>query len=395
MLVQKIVAASAARIVYLPMAILALIVGLVMFSAGEASAESPGIKPSVFSEVRLIQMDRMPQANATHQGAGMEQGESHDHPAAGSHSDDRLSFSGQLNLILDTKNLEISDDKIARGHFNLEFSDSLNFGGHGHGSGHLTVKDAFVEILISDAFNLRAGQMLTDFGIYNRIHDYGVTFVRDVPPLMYNEEILGLTTGDDHFIPEFSSFSILGRVDLFSGFEYTLFVGNGLIGEDGMDVNREKLFGGRALLKVDDRLAVGASSAYSDDSVGDLTERSFWIGADLQVVCGRAGLNAELVQKTEDEGVSSTRAVSWYAEAWYEQEVGALILAPFAGYDIIDPDTDQGNDTSDRVSAGVNFIFSPELRLKLAHHWHSYTRPADGAKHDFQMITVGLDFLAY
>lgn len=133
-------------------------------------------------------------------------------------------------------------------HERLRFNSELEieYGGPdaGNGDGELKVEQAYIDYLINDAINVRAGALLVPFGRYNLYHDSDLQaltdrpiMARDIVPTTWTEAGAGIF---GKFNPSLGQYEDLT-------WDYELYVVNGL--DSGF--SDTGLGGGRSSLKVD------------------------------------------------------------------------------------------------------------------------------------------------
>lgn len=291
------------------------------------------------------------------------------------------------------------------------------------GDGEISIEQAYVDLLLSDSFNVRFGRILTPLGIINKTHEpptfNGVerpSFAKYVIPTTWASDGLG----------------IFGSVS--PSLRYEAYVVGGLDGskftaKDGIRGGRIKerpslndvAFTGRLdyypMVAEDQRLRLGLSGYAggidngnkSDDP--DVDGRIEIYSADFEYSISKLDLRGaiahERIHDARDLGVDvgeglASEIFGWYAEAGYHfwpeswrtgklEESDAVV---FVRYDLYDtqykmPSGVDKNDSADREdwTFGLNFYLTPNLVVKA-----DYQIRDAAAGHKDDLINVGLGF---
>jgi len=272
-----------------------------------------------------------------------------------------------LNLILQTTR----DHTVAN--INLEsrhaFSGGVDASGAPDGHGQWSVLEAWGEYQFSDRFQVRGGQFLAPFGLYNHMRYAIALFAPVVLDTMYappaNYEASG---GIDHLVPDTGNLMLHGAFNARAArTEYALYTGDGHARGDGTDRNDAKTLGAQVNLYMGPGMA-GASVYWANDAdaFGDRVHAAGSLSADF----GPVNLQAELL--TVRTSTDAADVLSYYARASYHTGPDTV----FAGYDFL-------HDRSNliygkgmvRWSAGIGHEVNPWVLLKAEYHLHVY----DGA----------------
>ncbi|MCR4337612.1 MAG: OprO/OprP family phosphate-selective porin [Candidatus Omnitrophica bacterium] len=282
--------------------------------------------------------------------------------------------------------------------FNSELE--IEYGGPNvpNADGEVKVEQAYMDYLINDAINLRAGALLVPFGRYNLYHDSDLQnltdrpiMARDIVPTTWTEAGAGILGG---FNPVLGSYEDLNL-------NYELYVVNGL----DAGFSDTGLAGGRASLKTDnndDKAVVGRLSAspWLNQEVG---VSGYWgeydtAGTDLSGV----GLDSlftfgpvELINEYAYFGVDQGSAdVANFFQGAYTQlnydfwpkfldnsflgrgfKDPKLTLVGRYDWGLISDDSDAstGNNEEDRWTLGFNYRPIDNFVFKLEYQWNETT----------------------
>jgi len=272
-----------------------------------------------------------------------------------------------LNLIVQT----VRDRTVVN--INLEsrhaFSGGVDANGSPAGHGQWSVLEAWGEYQVSDRFQVRGGQFLAPFGIYNHMRYAIALFAPVVLPTIYAPPANYIASGGiDHLVPDNGNVMLHG-VAMRPGAraEYALYTGAGHARGDGTDKNDAKTVGAQLNLFAGPGMAgVSVYWANDADAFGDRLHLAGSVEADA----GPVNLQAEVLSiRTSTDAAD---VLSYYVRLSYEAGPDTV----FAGYDVLE---DRSNpiyrDGMTRWSVGVGHDVTPWVLLKAEYHYHVY----DGA----------------
>lgn len=252
-----------------------------------------------------------------------------------------------------------------RVNLNLEYDNGGFVRGGDMGSeeitGDLGILEGFGEYAFSKPIQVRVGNFLSPFGIYNQVRYITPLFATVVLPMMYDppENYEGAP-----LIPENANGMFFGSYT--SGtvrINYYLYGGNGEINSEGKDVNKDKGFGGRIKLILPYNLKIGGSYyTVEDDSNTEGRENLY--GADLAITIADINLQAEYaidnVEKVKDR-------FAYYARLTYSIDK----FIPFIGYDYFKDESDMLFERGlRRCSLGTGYNVNNYITLKAEYHYH-------------------------
>lgn len=242
------------------------------------------------------------------------------------------------------------------------------------GNGNVEVSHAFAEYALHDVLRLRAGKMLTPFGIYNEIHTAtAAIFLYKEPHAIGKPDRLGFPTR--FFARAGTGVQATGVANMgVSQLDYSLMLTNGGTSEDvnvfEEDDNRNKSVTGRVRVRPIPSLSFGASY-YADqfnelDDAGDdtgLRTRQRALGGQAQWTPGAFLLEGEVVRGTYDPATTSAQV----GNALYSS-ISYLIrdrVRPYVFVQTLDPNTDLDDDRAVYFGHGYTTRIDGGLFLKL------------------------------
>lgn len=307
----------------------------------------------------------------------------------------------------DTSTVENDDNLIfnavkerLRINMNLAFHNGFSSEGGG-GTGGMALPDdeatrgafrlleAFGEYAFRQQLQVRAGQFLSPFGIYNQIRFVTPLFAPVVLPMMYQppEGFRGraLVPGDANLM--FSG--TLARSE--AALQYFLYAGNGDRTAVGADRNKNKGFGGRIRLSAAGQ-KIGASVYSANDDVKsdpDPLGRRTLYGLDTDLTHGPVNLQAEYAR---DKAERREAVFSYYGQLTYT----AAAWTPFVRYEFFKDKGDLlfGRGQS-RFSAGTGYAFNNNVILKGEYHYHRFRNDEGfmGAPDEIHMFRTAAIFI--
>lgn len=276
-------------------------------------------------------------------------------------ADDTSTFENDSNLIFN-----VHRDRL-RANLNLQFRNAFSSDGTAGGSdtkGEFDLLELFGEYAFGEPLEVRFGQFLSPFGIYNHIRFITPLFAPVVLPMMYQPP--GNFPGHA-LVPEQANVMLSGKVtELSPEVHYAVYLGNGERAATGRDANKDKGYGARLRLLFPGDAMIGVSYYSANDEPG--TEgRHHLYGVDLEFKIGRLHLQSEYV---EDDLERQGDRSSYYARLTYDADQ----FSPFIGYDVI-KDRESilfDSDGQDRYSAGVGYTVDNNIILKVEYHYHLF-----------------------
>lgn len=239
--------------------------------------------------------------------------------------------------------------------------------------GNVAVEYAFGEYTVKDWFQVRAGKMLTAFGIYNEVHTAKPVTLTVKEPLSTNKN--NKIGSDLRFYPRWGTgLAFLGNSSI-SGVDvdYIVQVTNGAQENTNPfeeDDNSEKAFAGRVRLMPADSLTVGFSLYYdslteldeAEEETGGRTEL-FSYGAQAEWEKGGFGLQLEYVGgyvEPSSGGKNTRNAMTAMISYTFKDR-----YTPYLRYEYLDPSTDIDDDEASLFVYGINTRVGDALFLKL------------------------------
>ena len=258
-----------------------------------------------------------------------------------------------FNILLD---FPVNNRISVKGH--IEFEHAPKLSGNSPGSGDVNIEWSYFEYLVNNNIRLRAGAMLTPFGLYNEIHDATPTYVfTRIPWGIYRPDMVGGTA----MFPKFSTgLALLGEYFPESNlnFNYTFYIANGendKKNEAELDENNNKALGGRIMLSPVSGLSVGGSF-YNGEKGVSKASHSTWAGS-LEYLRPPFHIQAEYALSN----LSKVNEISWYGEVSYLFKKAA----PYIRYAELDPDNKKPNDEWSALIYGLAYKFQPNVILKI------------------------------
>ena len=261
-----------------------------------------------------------------------------------------LLFNAVKNKLRVNLNLDFDNGAFARG---LESDDEV--------IGALGIMETFGEYTVSEPFQVRIGNFLTPFGIYNQIRYITPLFAPVVLPMMYSppENYKGKP-----LIPANVNLMLFGRYSTdITSIDYYLYGGNGEVNNFGNDKNKDKGLGGRVKLTLPYKLKIGGSY-YTVKDDPDTEGREGLYGIDFDITVRDLNLQSEYAKDDAEEHEDRS---AYYTRLTYS--IGKF--APFVGYDYL---KDKGDTLFDhgmhRYSVGTGYTVNNYITLKGEYHYH-------------------------
>lgn len=232
---------------------------------------------------------------------------------------------------------------------------------------NLTIQEVYGSYFIRDLLKVRAGRMLSPFGIYNESLYIAPLFASSKLPLMYempgNYDPEGAS---ENFMPPNSNLMLFGN---FWGdkaeFEYAIHISNGQSLENGDDINKDKGIGARvrAILLSDYKLGF---SYYTVENDKNSPGRESLAGVDLEI-----DFSDKLKWETEyvvDHYDIREDRLSFYSRI---TAVVADKFSPFITYDYVEDKADNIYKRGMTLyGTGCSYNLSDYVTLKTEYHYH-------------------------
>ena len=251
--------------------------------------------------------------------------------------------------------------------------------------GEFLLLEVFGEYSGGPYLQVRAGQFLSPFGIYNHIRYVTPLFASVELPMMYHppENYRG-----EDLVPDPANLMVSGgRAGDAMNVRYAIYLGNGgNLTAHGTDKNKDKGVGGRVHLETAHLKFGGSYYNVADDPVEG---RESLIGLDLEATLGDFNIQGEYaIDRAENEA----DRFGYYVR----MTIDAGRYAPFAAYDYL---KDQGDILFDRgmhrYSAGLGYTVNNHITLKGEYHYHLFGNDSGlaGAPEDIQMFMAAAIFI--
>jgi hypothetical protein len=250
-----------------------------------------------------------------------------------------------------------------RANLNIEFHNDFAGEGTGAGSGTrggLDILELFGQYTFGSLFEVRSGYFLAPFGIYNQIRFFTPLFAPVVLPMMYAPEEVHVV---ESLVPPNGNLMVMGGS---SGdamnLRYSLYMGNGQLGQTRRDRNKNKGVGVR-LRGEGSALKIGGSYYTAvDDPLAEGRETLF--GMDVDFSIGRFNVQSEYVK---DDATRHADRLSYYTRLTYD----AGSISPFIAYDYLEDKEDLLlNHGIQRYSTGAGYAVNNNITLKAEYHYH-------------------------
>lgn len=265
-----------------------------------------------------------------------------------------------------------------------------------NGDGEVKVEQAWIDYLIYDWLNVRAGALLVPFGRYNLYHDSDLQdltdrplVARDIIPTTWTESGAGLWGEFNPVIGEYEDLNIGYEVYVINGLDDG-FNDGGLRGARGSikaDNNDDKSVVGRLVVSPAMGHEIGFSGYYGDYDTNDNDLAGAAI--DLLTTWGPLEIIGEVARFEADNSAGLNEAENfwgYYVQANYhfwpsfldESILGKTFEDPTFtligryGYIEIDDDHDAntGNNKEERFTVGLNYRPVESWVFKLEYQWN-------------------------
>ena len=232
------------------------------------------------------------------------------------------------------------------------------------GRGNQALEYGFVEYTFSDHVKLRAGKMLTPFGIFNEVHTAKVAFltVKEAASLNKTDRIV---EDARRFYPRWGAGlqlhgdGVIGERD----FSYDFQIANGEQENTNPyeeDDNTPKSVAARFRFEPSPSFRVGYSFYYdktTDPGLGTVVSN----GIEVEKTWNRLRVQAELAIGSYSPDAGDLTQLGFYVQPSFHFENG---LTPYLRFDLVDPDTDRKDDQGFIFIAGLNWEISKNFMLK-------------------------------
>lgn len=237
------------------------------------------------------------------------------------------------------------------------------------GRGNQALEYGFVEYTFSDRFKLRAGKMLTPFGIFNEVHTAKVAFltVKEAASLNKTDRIV---EDARRFYPRWGAGLQLHGDGVISerDFSYDVQIANGEQEETNPyeeDDNTPKSVAARFRFEPSSSWRVGYSFYYdktTDPELGTIVSN----GLEIEKTWSRFRVQAEVAIGSYSPTAGGLTQVGFYVQPSFHFENG---LTPYLRFDLIDPDTSRKDDQGFILIVGLNWEISKNFMLKAENNY--------------------------
>ena len=280
---------------------------------------------------------------------------------------------GDANLSFDAKEIDFLigvqlHDKI-RANANVIFE-------HGPATedarGNVALTFGFLEYSFSDQFRLRAGKIMTPFGMFNEIHTAKIAFLSVNEPLSISKPQYMLPDAF-RFIPRSGAgLSLQGEGTIGKKrWEYTVLVANGEQAAQNpyeWDENLAKSVTARVRFEPLASLRVGAS--YFRDRYADAHPKYRLVqnfGFELEYNRGAFQLLAEAATVSRENADKTKRdMLVWYVQPSYRLNHH---VTPYVRLDFADPNRDVDDNNGTDLVIGVNYEMKPGFMVRIENNW--------------------------
>jgi len=261
----------------------------------------------------------------------------------------------------------------------IEYEGGTNIdAGNSSYSGAVKISRVWLEYTVMPELKIRAGKMLTAFGLYNLIHDASASYFPLEAPIMYSMFSFSPNLKPQRLYSKYHiGIELLGTFDLDdtgSQLEYSVGIGNGRGAKaDGTDINNGRSFYSRMIYRpsILSGLQIGSSFYYDRnyEGLGGIqNDLEYTYAFDLQYENNSFQFQTEGLitnYKTIDNTRQSTGV--WYAQLVYNM---FDVLSPYINYSAILFDIKNSEHGFSRTNLGINWSVSPYLYLKSEIQFH-------------------------
>jgi hypothetical protein len=310
-------------------------------------------------------------------------------PALADELGDRIRINGYANFEFEKqlgddgfgdKNGSFDDDQLDLV-FNVQATDRIRVAmdlswEHGTATeddrGNQALEYGFVEYTFSDAFKVRAGKMLTPFGIFNEIHTAKPAFitVKEASSLNKTERIV---KDAFHYYPRWGAgIGFHGDVALGGNdnLTYDVLVANGEQDHTNPfeeDDNAVKSVTARVRFEPSEKFRCGNSFYFDKDDTSFGRIWSDGVELEAQWKGLRIWSEAALGHLKNPQGLT-TKQVSFYIQPSWHFEKG---VSPYLRLERVDPNTEIADDQGWDFIAGINWEAAKNFMLKAENnHFH-------------------------
>lgn len=274
-------------------------------------------------------------------------------------------------------------DNRVRALADVEYEGGANYSAESSSKGTIKISRAWIEYTYKPYLKIRAGKMLTPFGLYNLIHDASASYIAADPPLMYSSlqpfPALADSLAPQRFYSKYSiGLELNGTFDLDndgSQLEYYLGVANGR-GEtlEGTDISNNKAVYGRLIYRPSFLFGfqMGTSFYYDKNlsGIGGIqNDKEFTFAMDLQYESSNWQIQAEglLTSFKNPNRIQQNASIIYLQTAYTFFDC----LTPFINVNSIFYDIKEGEPSFNRVNLGLNWGVTTRLFLKSEIQFHS------------------------
>lgn len=264
--------------------------------------------------------------------------------------------------------------------------------------GTIKLTRGWVEYTVMPELKIRAGKMLTHFGLYNLTHDASASYFPIDPPIIYNVIKLFKDLPAQRLYSKYQlGVEAFGTVDLNSSgsqLEYSLGIGNGRGSlNDGTDVNNNKSISARCIFRPSSLQGFQVGGSFYVDrnftGLGGIeNDLEYTSGLDVQYENSSFQLQVEgIVSNFKISENTSQSAAAGYIQLAYSLFDD---LVPFANYSLVLGNLKDSEKKFTRVNLGINFGVTPNLFLKSEVQFHNAEEGFEGDS--FQVFKISAAF---
>ena len=239
-------------------------------------------------------------------------------------------------------------------------------------SASVIMEYGFAEYTFGDALKIRAGKMLTPYGLYSEMHDATPAYLTTSPPdTFYRAEFYGGAM----LMPKWSTgLAVMGELSIFStlhNVDYVIYVGNGesrfTTNTSEQDDNPNKAVGGRVQFVSENEFLILGVSGF----IGDRAFTTDELRVSHVSFAGHASVSFSGMNITSEFGRSVLGRVT--EETWYVQASMRFgRVTPYVRYQFLNPDSSLPDDAWMITLGGVNIMMTDALALKV--EWNDNRR---------------------
>ena len=267
-------------------------------------------------------------------------------------------------------------------------------------SGTIKISRAWLEYTVLPELKIRAGKMLTPFGLYNLVHDASASYFPLEPPIMYSELTLNNNLRAQRLYSKYQiGVEFLGTVNLNdsgSQLDYSFGIGNGRGAmADGTDINNNRSISSRIIFRPSSLpgFQVGGSF-YFDRNYSGLggirDDLEYSTGIDIQYENNSFQFQLEGMIADYEIANNNRRSTG----AGYAQLVYTMfdVLSPYINYSVVLYDLSNSEKSFSRTNFGINWAVSSNLYLKSEIQFHASEEDINNEHFNVFVISAAFTF---